>query len=306
MKGIILAGGAGTRLYPVTKGINKQLAPIYDKPMIYYPLSVLMLAGIRDILIISNPRDLLAYEALFSDGEDIGLSISCKVQSAPEGIAEAFIIGEEFIGEDDVCLILGDNFFYGQGLTTLLDSGISNVKMNGQATIFGYYVSEPGRYGVPEFNSQGQVSSIEEKPTDPKSSYAIVGLYFYPNSVVDIAKSLTKSSRGELEITSVNQVYLGRNSLSLELMGRGFAWLDVGTHDSLMQASNFIQTIEQRQGLKVACLEEIAFEKGYIDKEQLVFLARGLGDNQYSQYLIRRAEEGAMRGKFTTRGSSPF
>ncbi len=292
MKGIILAGGSGTRLYPITKGVSKQLVPIYDKPMVYYPLSVLMLAGIREVLIISTPDDLPRFEELLGDGSEIGMRFEYCVQPAPEGIAQAFILGADFIGSDDVCLVLGDNIFYGHGLTRLLEQSVRNVTEEKKATIFGYWVNDPERYGVVEFDEQDNVLSIEEKPAHPKSSYAVVGLYFYPNSVVDIARSIRPSGRGELEITDVNQTYLGRGELKVELMGRGYAWLDTGTHESLLEASLFIQTIEKRQGLKVACIEEIAYEMGYITKEKLLELARPLAKNQYGQYLIRRANEG--------------
>ncbi len=292
MKGIILAGGSGTRLYPITKGISKQLAPIYDKPMIYYPLSVLMLSGITEVLIISTPQDLPRFEQLLGDGSDIGLSFSYKVQPSPDGLAQAFILGEAFIGDDDVCLILGDNIFYGQGLTRMLSSAVSNAVEEKKATVFGYYVKDPERYGVAAFDNEGNVRSIEEKPEKPESNYAVVGLYFYPNNVVEIAKKVKPSSRGELEITTVNQTYLASNDLKVELMGRGYAWLDTGTHESLLEASNFIQTIENRQGLKVACIEEIAYEMGYIDKEHLIELAQPLKKSQYGQYLLRRANEG--------------
>ncbi len=294
MKGIILAGGRGTRLYPITKGISKQLSPIYDKPMIYYPLSILMLAGIKEVLIISTPQDLPRFEELLGDGSSIGMSFSYKVQPSPDGLAQAFILGEAFIGDHDVCLVLGDNIFYGHGLTELLDSAVVSAKKENKATVFGYYVKDPERYGVAEFNEDGTVTSIEEKPSNPKSNYAVVGLYFYPNSVVQIAKNVTPSDRGELEITSVNQAYLKEKNLRVELMGRGYAWLDTGTHESLLEASNFIQTIENRQGLKVACIEEIAYEMGYISKDALIELAQPLKKNQYGQYLIRRANEGSV------------
>ena len=291
MKGIILAGGSGTRLYPITQGVSKQLTPIYDKPMIYYPLSVLMLSGITEILIISTPADLPQFKALLGDGSSIGMSFSYVEQPSPDGLAQAFILGEDFIGEDDVCLILGDNIFYGHGLIDMLANSIANVENDGKATVFGYYVKDPERYGVAEFDANGNVLSIEEKPESPKSNYAVVGLYFYPNSVVDIAKSIEPSARGELEITTVNQKYLEQGNLKVELMGRGYAWLDTGTHESLLEASNYIQTIENRQGLKVACIEEIAFEMGYISKEKLIELAQPLMKNQYGKYLIRRANE---------------
>jgi len=289
MKGIILAGGSGTRLYPITKGISKQLAPIYDKPMIYYPLSVLMLAGITEVLIISTPQDLPQFKALLGNGSDIGMVFSYKVQPSPDGLAQAFIIGEDFIGDDDVCLVLGDNIFYGHGLVDMLETAVKDTQQEKKATIFGYYVKDPERYGVADFNEQGQVTSIEEKPENPKSHYAVVGLYFYPNSVIEIAKKVEPSERGELEITTVNQVYLAAQNLKVALMGRGYAWLDTGTHESLLEASNFIQTIENRQGLKVACIEEIAYEMGYISKEQLIKLAQPLKKNQYGQYLLSRA-----------------
>lgn len=289
MKGIILAGGSGTRLYPITKGISKQLVPIYDKPMIYYPLSVLMLAGITEVLIISTPRDLHQFKSLLGDGSEIGMKFTYKEQPSPDGLAQAFIIGEKFIGEDDVCLVLGDNIFHGHGFIELLEKSINNVKNDEKATVFGYYVKDPERYGVAEFNNTGDVLSLEEKPKIPKSNYAVVGLYFYPNNVIKIAKSIEPSDRGELEITSVNQAYLDKKDLKVEIMGRGYAWLDTGTHESLMEASSFIQTIENRQGLKVACIEEIAFEMGYISKEQLLRLAQPLSKNQYGQYLIKVA-----------------
>lgn len=289
MKGIILAGGSGTRLYPLTKSISKQLMAIYDKPMIYYPLSVLMLAGINEILIISTPHDLPNFRNLLGNGDDLGIKIEYAEQPSPDGLAQAFIIGEGFIGNDDVCLILGDNIFYGHGLTDLLKTGVKNVTENSKATVFGYCVQDPERYGVAEFDVSGNVVSIEEKPTDPKSNYAVVGLYFYPNSVVEIAKGLKPSARGELEITAVNQKYLHAKDLKVELMGRGYAWLDTGTHESLLEASNYIQIIEKRQGLKVACLEEIAYEMGYISREKLIELATPLKKNEYGQYLLRLA-----------------
>ena len=292
MKGIILAGGSGTRLYPITKGISKQLAPIYDKPMIYYPLSVLMLSGIKEVLIISTPTDLPRFKELLGDGSDIGMRFEYIIQPSPDGLAQAFILGEDFIANDDVCLVLGDNIFHGGGLGKLLAQSVKNVQKEKKATVFGYYVTDPERYGVVDFDKEGNALSIEEKPEEPKSNYAVVGLYFYPNDVIKVAKNVKPSHRGELEITTVNQHYLKENSLKVELMGRGYAWLDTGTHDSLLEAGQFIQTIEKRQGLKVACLEEIAFEMGYINKEQLIKLAQPLKKNQYGQYLPRRAEEG--------------
>ena len=285
MKGIILAGGSGTRLYPITKGVSKQLLPVYDKPMIYYPLSVLMLAGIQEILIISTPEDLPNFQKLLGDGSDIGIKLSYKEQPSPDGLAQAFIIGEKFIGSDDVCLVLGDNIFYGYGFTGMLQNARNNVT-KGKSTVFGYYVNDPERYGVAEFDSNGIVTSIEEKPIDPKSNFAVVGLYFYTNDVVQIAKKIKPSHRGELEITSVNQEYLKQQNLKVELLGRGFAWLDTGTHDSLMEAGQFIETIEKRQGLKVACLEEIAYKMGYINEEQVRDLANPLKKNAYGQYLL--------------------
>ena len=290
MKGIILAGGSGTRLYPLTKGVSKQLLPIYDKPMIYYPLSVLMLAGIREVLIISTPEDLHKFELLFGDGVDIGMKFEYVVQPSPDGIAHAFIIGKDFIGEDDVCLILGDNIYYGQGMTDLLSNAIFNVSANKKATIFGYHVNDPERYGVVDFDNTGRVLGIEEKPKNPKSNYAITGLYFYPNDVVKKAAKVVTSNRAELEITSVNQMYLKEERLTVEFMGRGYAWLDTGTHENLLKASTFIETIETRQGLKVACIEEIAFEQRYITKEQLIQLAQPLAKNQYGQYLLKLIE----------------
>ena len=291
MKGIILAGGSGTRLYPITKGVSKQLLNVYDKPMIYYPLSVLMLAGIKEILIISTPEDIANFEKLLGDGSDLGLHLSYAIQPSPDGLAQAFIIGEEFIGGDDVCLVLGDNIFYGHGFTNLLAESVKNVTEKKSATVFGYYVQDPERYGVAEFDASGKVLSIEEKPEQPKSNYAVVGLYFYPNSVVEKAKSIKPSARGELEITSLNEEYLKEDQLRVVLMGRGYAWLDTGTHESMLEASNFIHTIEKRQGLKVACLEEIAYEMGYITKEDLLALAQPLKKNGYGQYLIKRAEK---------------
>ena len=287
MKGIILAGGSGTRLYPLTKSVSKQLLPIYDKPMIYYPLSILMLAGIQEVLIISTPEDLPRFTNLLGSGSQIGMKFQYKTQSSPDGIAQAFIIGEEFIGSDSVALILGDNIFYGQGLTDILLGGVSSVSDNNIATIFGYHVNSPSRYGVVEFNHSGQAISIEEKPEKPKSSYAVTGLYFYPNDVVKKALTVLPSKRGELEITSVNEMYLNEERLKVELLGRGYAWLDTGTHEDLLEASTFIETIERRQGLKVACIEEIAVDKGYISKEKILTLANSMKGNQYSQYLLR-------------------
>lgn len=297
MKGIILAGGSGTRLYPITKGVSKQLVPIYDKPMIYYPLSVLMLAGIKEVLIISTPKDLPRFEELLGDGSDIGMKFEYMVQPSPDGLAQAFILGEAFIGSDDVCLVLGDNIFYGHGLTKLLAQSVVNAKEENKATVFGYYVSDPERYGVAEFDEEGFVTSLEEKPENPKSNYAVVGLYFYPNDVVEKAKIVKPSHRGELEITTLNQDYLKEERLKVELMGRGYAWLDTGTHESLLEASSFIQTIENRQSLKVACIEEIAYEMDYISKEKLLELAEPLKKNQYGQYLIRRASQPRGMGR---------
>ena len=290
MKAIILAGGSGTRLYPLTKGVSKQLIPVYDKPMIYYPLAVLMLTGIRDILIISTPRDTRLFKELLGDGKDIGMNFSYAVQLSPDGLAQAFIIGEEFIGDDDVCLVLGDNLFYGHSLTSLLRNSVQTVKNERKSVVFGYRVGDPKRYGVVEFDDHKNAISIEEKPDNPKSNYAVVGLYFYTNDVVQIAKSVKPSDRGELEITSVNQKYLEQERLKVELMGRGYAWLDTGTHESLLEAGNFIEVIEKRQGLKVACIEEIAYEMGYISKDELIALAKPLAKNQYGQYLLRRCE----------------
>lgn len=295
MKGIILAGGSGTRLYPITKGVSKQLVPIYDKPMIYYPLSILMLAGITEVLIISTPTDLPRFEELLGSGSHIGMKFSYKVQPSPDGLAQAFLLGEDFIGNSDVCLILGDNIFYGHGLPELLAKSVVNAKEKNKATVYGYYVNDPERYGVAEFDENGEVISIEEKPSNPKSNYAVVGLYFYPNDVVKKAKNVKPSHRGELEITTLNQDYLSEKRLRVKLMGRGYAWLDTGTHESLLEASMFIQTIEKRQGLKVACIEEIAHEMGYITAEKLIELAQPLKKNGYGQYLLRRAEEGIMQ-----------
>ena len=286
MKGIVLAGGSGTRLYPITKGISKQLIPIFDKPMIYYPVSVLMLAGIREILIISTPDDLPGFKRLLGDGSDIGVKFEYAEQPSPDGLAQAFIIGEKFIGNDSVCLVLGDNIFYGSGFSSLLRQSVDNAEKHNLATVFGYYVNDPERYGVAEFDSQGNCLSIEEKPENPKSNYAVVGLYFYPNSVVEIAKNIKPSARGELEITTVNQVYLEREKLKVLPLQRGFAWLDTGTHDSLSEASTFIEVIEKRQGLKVACLEEIAYKRGWISIEQVHELAKPMIKNGYGQYLM--------------------
>jgi len=288
MKGIILAGGAGTRLYPITKSISKQIIPIYDKPMIYYPLSVLMLAGIKDILIISTPKDIHLYEDLLGNGNQLGLKISYEIQPSPDGLAQAFIIGEKFIGKDNVCLILGDNIYYGYGFRKVLERA-ANIKDG--AIVFGYYVNDPQRYGVVEFNTEGQAISLEEKPEKPKSNYAVTGLYFYSNDVISKAKNLKPSKRGELEITDLNRIYLNENRLNVELLGRGFAWLDTGTHESLLQASNYISTIEQRQGLKIACIEEIAYKMGFINKEMLIQLGNELKNNQYGEYLLKIANE---------------
>lgn len=290
MKGIILAGGSGTRLYPITQGVSKQLLPVYDKPMIYYPLSVLMLAGIREILIITTPEDQANFKRLLGNGAALGLRFEYIVQPSPDGLAQAFILGEDFIGDDSVCLVLGDNIYHGHHLTEMLQAAVANVNQQ-QATVFGYHVKDPERYGVVEFNDQGHAISIEEKPAKPKSHYAVTGLYFYPNDVIQKAREVKPSARGELEITSVNQLYLDEGRLKVELMGRGYAWLDTGTHESLLEAAAFIETIEKRQGLKIACIEEIAFEQHYISREQLIALAKPLVKNQYGQYLLARAQE---------------
>ena len=297
MKGIVLAGGSGTRLYPITKGVSKQLLPIYDKPMVYYPISMLMLAGIRDILIISTPDDLPSFRRLLGDGSDYGVSFSYAEQPSPDGLAQAFLIGEEFIGDDSVCLVLGDNIFYGNGLIGMLWKAVEDARENDKATIFGYWVSDPQRYGVAEFDDKGNCLSIEEKPASPKSNYAVVGLYFYPNKVVEVAKSIKPSARGELEITSVNQRFLQDDELKVQTLGRGFAWLDTGTHNSLSEASTFVEVIEKRQGLKIACLEGIAYRKGWITEEKMRQLAQPMSGNQYGQYLLQVIDELASKNK---------
>ena len=291
MKGIILAGGSGTRLYPLTKSLSKQLLPVYDKPMIYYPLSVLMLAGIQEVLIISTSKDLPSFEQLLGKGSDIGMKFEYIEQPSPDGLTQAFILGKNFIGDDDVCLILGDNIYYGHNINDMLSNATLNVKEKNMATVFGYHVNDPEKYGVVDFDSAGNAISIEEKPKNPKSNYVVTGLYFYPNDVVKKAAEVIPSNRGELEITTLNQMYLNEKRLTVELMGRGYAWLDTGTHESLLEASSFIEVIERRQGLKVACIEEIAFEKGYISREQLIKLAQSLAENKYKQYLLRCARE---------------
>lgn len=304
MKGIVLAGGSGTRLYPITKGVSKQLLPVYDKPMVYYPISVLMLAGIREILIISTPQDMPAFQRLLGDGSDFGVRFEYAVQPSPDGLAQAFIIGEKFIGNDSVCLVLGDNIFYGSGFVPMLEQAVADASvipgstgnLTPKATIFGYWVKDPGRYGVAEFDAAGKCLSIEEKPLKPKSNYAVVGLYFFPNKVVEIAKSIKPSARGELEITSVNQAFLAAGELKVQTLGRGFAWLDTGTHDSLAEASIFVETIEKRQGLKIACLEAIAFRKGWINAEKLRTLAAPMAKNQYGEYLLKLAEDAIAGG----------
>lgn len=291
MKGIVLAGGSGTRLYPITKGVSKQLLPIYDKPMIYYPISALIQAGIRDILIISTPQDLPGFERLLGDGSNLGLSFSYAEQPSPDGLAQAFIIGKEFIGDDSVCLVLGDNIFYGYGFEQLVKQARANVEKDGNATVFGYFVNDPQRYGVAEFDNSGKVLSIEEKPIHPKSNYAVVGLYFYPNSVIEIAENIKPSARGELEITTVNEEYLNQSKLMMNIMGRGYAWLDTGTHDSLAEAGEYVKALEKRQGLKIGCIEENCFEQGFISEEKIVALGQELSKTEYGQYLIKRAEQ---------------
>ncbi len=297
MKGIVLAGGSGTRLYPITKGVSKQMLPIYDKPMIYYPISVLMLAGIRDILIISTPHDLPGFRRLLGDGSDYGVNFSYAEQPSPDGLAQAFIIGEEFIGNDSACLVLGDNIFHGTGFSKMLKAAVKDAEENNKATVFGYWVSDPERYGVAEFDDEGNCLSIEEKPAQPKSNYAVVGLYFYPNKVVEVAKSIKPSARGELEITTVNQTFLNDGELKVQTLGRGFAWLDTGTHDSLSEASTFIEVIEKRQGLKIACLEGIAYRQGWITDEKMREIAQPMIKNQYGQYLLRVIDELSQTGK---------
>ena len=295
MKGIVLAGGSGTRLYPITKGVSKQMLPIYDKPMIYYPISVLMLAGIRDILIISTPQDLPGFKRLLGDGSDYGVNFSYAEQPSPDGLAQAFIIGDEFIGDDAACLVLGDNIFHGTGFISMLRQAVSDAENESKASVFGYWVADPHRYGVAEFDADGNCLSIEEKPQNPKSNYAVVGLYFYPNKVVEVAKSVKPSARGELEITTVNQTFLKEGNLKVQTLGRGFAWLDTGTHDSLSEASTFIEVIEKRQGLKIACLEGIAYRQGWISADKLREVAAPMAKNQYGQYLLRLADEPIMK-----------